>query len=399
MNGLSQRFVYVRLKLFMFFMFGPVALFLPYLPLYLRHYGFTPTEIGFLLTIGPIVAMFSNPFWGYFSDRVQNMKLVLLILMTGTLISSQFLFHVKPFWAVFAAMMLYYFFNTSIMPINNSQVFQTIENTDLRFGSFRLWGSLGYAAIVLASGPIIEYLGVWQLGWVYGSAMVIALAFGWMLHRPPGRAKKPKHVVTFRESMRVLLQGRFALFLAASLFVFIPTSINALYLSLFLEELGGTPSSIGWSMFVAAVLEVPLFLLLDRLSRPHVRSMLNLLLVATGIFAIRWLLMSFAITPFQVILIQMLHSVSFGFYIYTAVQLVEYLTDKAFRASGQTMYALFQGAFSMAIAGSLGGYLYEAIGAKTLFLYCSGLTVIGLMIMLSLRASFGTTKSPDVSAE
>jgi PPP family 3-phenylpropionic acid transporter len=314
------------------------------------------------------------------------------------------LFHVKPFWAVFAAMMLYYFFNTSIMPINNSQVFQTIENTELRFGSFRLWGSFGYAVIVLASGPVIERIGIGQLGWAYGVAMTVALAFGFMLHRPPARRKRAKHSVTFRESMRVLLQGKFALFLAASLFVFIPNAVNALYLSLFLEELGGTPSSIGWSMFVAAVLEVPLFFILDRLSRPHARSMLNLLLIATGIFVIRWALMGFAETPFQVILIQLLHSVSFGFYIYTAAQLVEYLTDKSFRASGQTMYALFQGALAMAIAGSFGGYLYETLGAKTLFLLCSGLTVIGFAIMLSLRASFGKTdqedmKNPGMSAE
>ncbi|WP_199615081.1 MFS transporter [Paenibacillus alkalitolerans] len=336
----SERFIYFRLKLFMFFMYGTIALFLPFLPLYLQHNGFSPTEIGVLLTIGPIVAIFSNPLWGFFSDRLQNIKLTLLILIAGAFLASQFLYHVKTFYLVFIGMMLYYFFNTAINPINNSQVFQTIENTELRFGSFRLWGSLGYAVIVLAAGPVIESLGIGRLGWVYGTAMLVAFGLGLMLHRPPAKAKKRMQPITFRESAGVLLQGKFALFLLASLFIFIPNAINAQYLSLFVEDLGGTETSIGWSMFVAAILEVPLFLLLDRFSKPNGASMINLLLAATGVFAVRWLLMSFATAPFHIILIQLLHSVSFGFYIYTAAQLVEYLTDRSLRASGQTMYAL-----------------------------------------------------------
>jgi len=381
--------IYFRLRLFMFFAFGPIALFLPYLPLYLQNYGFTPTEIGWLLTIGPVVALFANPIWGYVSDRLQNVKLVLLLLMIGSLAASQFLFHVRPFWAVFAAMMLFYFFNTAILPINTTQVFQTIENTPLRFGSFRIWGSLGYAVIVLSSGPVMEALGIQRLGWVFGTAMAVAIGFGLLLHRPPSPAgKRARQVISFRETMRTLVRGRFALFLTASLFIFIPNAVTGLYLSLFLEELGGTASSIGWSMFAAAVLEVPLFLLLDRWSKPNARSMLNLLLFATAMFAVRWLLMGFAATPLQVVLIQCLHSLSFGFYIYTAAQLAEFLTERSVRASAQTMYALVQGALSMAIAGSLGGYLYELLGPHALYLLCSALTVCGLAVMVALRLSF-----------
>ncbi|TLS52885.1 MFS transporter [Paenibacillus antri] len=389
----SDRMIYLRLRAFMFFMFGPVALFLPYLPLYLQHYGFTPAEIGWLLTIGPVVAMLANPVWGFVSDRLQNVKLVLLILMLGSLAASQFLFHLRPFWAVFAAMMLFYFFNTSINPINTTQVFQTIENTPLRFGSFRIWGSLGYAVIVLAAGPVMEALGIWQLGWVYGAAMAVAILFALALHRPASpKGRSARRTITFRETIRSLLQGRFALFLAASLLIFIPNGVTALYLSLFIEELGGTASSIGWSMFAAAVLEVPLFLLLDRWSKPNARSMLNLLLFATVMYVVRWLLMGFATTPLHIVLIQCMHSLSFGFYIYTAAQLVEYLTERSFRASGQTMYALVQGALSMAIAGSLGGYLYERLGPHTLYLLCSGLTVIGFAVMFALRLSLTRTR-------
>lgn len=403
MNLFSERTAYFRLKLFMFFMFGPIAMFSPYLPLYLKDKGLSPTEIGLLLTAGPIVALAANPFWGYIGDRLQNLKLVLLLLMTGTLIASQLLFHVSPYWLMLLAIMMYYFFNTAMMPINNSQVFQTIENTTMRFGSFRLWGSLGFAVIVLVSGPLMEALGIERLGWVYGFFMLLAIAFGLTLHRPAAKTRRSaaRPPVTFRQSLSVMLDPRFALFLAASVLIFIPNSINGLYLSLFLEELGGSEASIGWSWFVAAALEVPLFFLLDRLSKPTAVSMIHLLIAAAAIFAVRWLLMSFATEPLHLILIQLLHAVSFGFYIYTAAQLVEFLTERTMRASGQTMYALVQGALAAAVAGSLGGYLYEAIGPRSLYLLCAGLTVLGLAAMFALRLSLRGRASadPDLSAD
>lgn len=396
MKPSSGKFAIYRLKLFVFFMFGPMALFSPYLPLYLQEQGFTPTQIGVLLTIGPIVGIAANPFWGYFSDRLQNVKLTMIILLTGTLIASQFLFHAHSFLFIFLSMMVYYFFFSSVSPINNSQIFQAIEHTDIRFGSIRLWGSLGYALIMLASGPIIESLGIGRLGWVYGTSALIAIFLALLLHRPRSKVKRAKSSITFRETMKVLLQWRFALFLTASLFIFIPNAINGQYMSLFLKELGGTATSIGWSNFVAAILEVPLFFLLDRYSKPTRTSMMNLLLVAAGVFILRWFLMSIATEPIHIILIQLLHSISFGFYLYTAVQLVEFLTDKAYRASGQTMYALVQSALAMAIGGSLGGYLFESFGMQTLFIICAALSAAGFAVMFLLRANL--TKEADDAA-
>ena len=393
----SQKFVYLRLRLFMFFLFGPIALFLPYLPLYLQQRGFSPAEIGVLLTIGPVAATVSNPFWGYVSDRLQNVKLVLLVLMFGSLFSSQVLYHVSPFWGVFAAMIVFYFFNTSIIPINTTQIFQTIEGTEQRFGSFRIWGSTGYAVIVLASGPILEAIGIGSVGWVYGAAMAVAILCGFLLHRPAAQAKRRIGGITFRDSVRSSLRGPFALFLAATLLIGIPNSVHALYMSLFLEELGGSPTSIGWSMFAAAVLEVPLFLLLDRWSKPNERSMLKLLLFAIVIYTIRWALMSIAATPLHVVLIQILHSFSFGFFIYTAAQMVQFLADPKYKASGQTMYALVQGSLSMAIAGVIGGILYEAVGPRLLYAFCAVLTILGLAVMYALRLSLDK-KTPGPSA-
>lgn len=386
----SEKIVHLRLKLFTFSLYGSNALFFPFLPIYLQSRGFAPAEIGWLLTVGPVAAILSNPFWGFVSDRLQNVKLVVLFLVSGSLLAGQFLFRVEPFWAVFAAMAVFFFFNTSLFPINTTQVFQAIEGTDRRFGSFRMWGSIGYAAVVLASGPVIEAIGIGELVWVYGGWLATGLAFGLLLYRAPAvKGGRLKPVITFRATMRSLLHIRFMLFLSSTLLVFIPVSVTSLYLSLFILDLGGSPSSVGWAMFAASVLEVPLFLLLDRMSKPSERSMLNLLLLSTALFAVRWLMMSVVESPSHIVLLQCMSVLTLGFYMYTAAQLVEMLTEKTYRASGQTIYALVQSAVAMVIAGSAGGYLYETIGPHKLYLLCAALAMLGFAGMLALRLSAG----------
>jgi len=146
------------------------------------------------------------------------------------------------------------------------------------------------------------------------------------------------------------------------------------------------------------VLGVPLFLPPDRLTRPTARSMLSLLLLAAAIFAVRWVLMGFAQTPLAVVLIQCLQSFSFGFYIYTAAQMTEFLTEKTYRAGGQTMYALVQGALCYVIAGSAGGFLFERLGPHGLYFLCAAVTALGFCSLLALRPLLGRAEEARAAA-
>lgn len=63
---------HTRLKYFNFFMYGSWSLLNPFLPVYFQHTGFTALQIGVLMSVGPMISLFANPFWGYWSDRLQK---------------------------------------------------------------------------------------------------------------------------------------------------------------------------------------------------------------------------------------------------------------------------------------------------------------------------------------
>ncbi|WP_212977769.1 hypothetical protein [Paenibacillus azoreducens] len=67
--------------------------------------------------------------------------------------------------------------------------------------------------------------------------------------------------------------------------------------------MGGSDTVVGWSAFATAILEVPVFLLLDRYLKKNSRTMLTWLTVICLLFSARWLLMSVAVSAIQVIFI------------------------------------------------------------------------------------------------
>jgi PPP family 3-phenylpropionic acid transporter len=159
---------YTILNYFNFFLYGAIAVLVSYLPLYLGNMGFSPVQIGFLISIGPVISIFANPVWGFWSDRFQNDRLILLILLIGNLIISLFVFGTKAFFPLVVVMLLFYFFQTAIYPISTNLILYAVDKTNRSFGSYRLWGSLGFAIVAVVLGPIIQWLGISRLGWLYG---------------------------------------------------------------------------------------------------------------------------------------------------------------------------------------------------------------------------------------
>src|SRR5690625_6075686 len=133
--------------------------------------------IGVIMTGGPFVSIFANPFWGYLSDRLQNIKRIIIIMMWGNLIIIQFVFHLNIQTVVFIAMIIFFFFQTPMFSQSNSLILNTIEGTDKKFGSFRIWGSLGWSLMAMAAGPVIDRLGIGNMWIVYTVMILVAIAF------------------------------------------------------------------------------------------------------------------------------------------------------------------------------------------------------------------------------
>ncbi|ADU30585.1 MFS transporter [Evansella cellulosilytica] len=363
------------LRIFNFAIYGTMALLMPYLPLYFQGAGFTNVQIGILMASGPFVSLIANPFWGYWSDKLQNTRKVLTIMLIGNLILSQIFFQMTIFVYVFAIMLFFFFFQTALNPMSNSIILHAIQNTRYQFGTFRLWGSLGFAIMAGVASPFIQMIGTENLGYIYGAFMIVVIFLCFGL---PSQGKASGKV-SFSGFTKLFKNGYFTAFLLLGILISIPNRMNATFISIFISDLGGGEIYVGASWLLAAILEVPVFLILDRYLRHSERLMMGLLGLVSLLFAIRWLLMSIAPTPLSITFIQLLHGFSFGIYFYTGTQLCALLIPDKYRASGQALYALAWMGVSGIIAGVIGGWIFDTLGARQMYSVGMWMSIIGAL--------------------
>ena len=151
--------------------------------LYFQAVGFSTVVSGMLMAGGPFVSIFANPFWGYWSDRLQNIRRILIIMLIGNLIVIQFVFQLNSLTLVFIAMVFFFTFQTPLFSQSNSLILNAIEGTPFKFGAFRLWGSLGWALMAVAAGPLIGLIGITNLGIIYSLLLLLTLAISIKLPR------------------------------------------------------------------------------------------------------------------------------------------------------------------------------------------------------------------------
>lgn len=144
---------------------------------------------------------------------------------------------------------------------SNSLILNSIEGTSHKFGAFRLFGSLGWAFIALVAGPVIGQIGIERLWIIYSVMMLISLAFAFTLPKGEAKGAAPAGKVNYRS---MFVNRSFLLFLIIGLVISIPNSMNTTFIPLYIKELGGEASLIGWSAFWSSIFEIPVFLLLDR---------------------------------------------------------------------------------------------------------------------------------------
>lgn len=367
----------IKLKYFHFFLYGAIAILISYFPLYFESSGLSKVQIGLLMAGGPFISLVANPFWGYWSDRLQNIRRIIIIILIGNLLATQVVFQISGYLFIYAIMIVFFFFQTPLFSQSNSLILNTIEGTKHKFGSFRMWGSLGWALMAVAAGPVIGWLGIGKLWIVYSIMLIIAMLFTIGLPKGESGEKSIPNLTSYRKAM--FSNKIFLIFLLLSIFISIPNSINQTFITLYISNLGGNEVLIGWSVFLSAIFEVPVFLLLDRFMKNKMITMVKSLIIISIMFLLRWILMASATDAIYLVLIQMMHCITFGGFYYIGTNLTSFLIPKELRATGQAVYAITWVGISGITAGILGGWLYENFGPRIMYSVGIIFTIFGLM--------------------
>lgn len=66
-------------KLFYFFFFAANGTLVPYLILFFKQIGLSPSQVGIVIGFKPFISFICSPLWGYIADKTNKTRLIFVI--------------------------------------------------------------------------------------------------------------------------------------------------------------------------------------------------------------------------------------------------------------------------------------------------------------------------------
>ena len=349
---------------FFFLYFAYVGLVSPYASLFFLDRGFSVIEIAVLMSMLQVTRIVGPFSWGWLSDYLSDRIGIIRFCACLAAVTFLCIFFLQSYIAFFIWMFVLHTILSSLMPLGESATVHALfkdNSFDKRYGRLRLWGSIGFRAMVLIAGELFQREGI-ELYPIVGAVVLTFLALvTFRLHEPKMERRKMVKgellIVLFNPDVRwFLLSGFFMIFAHAALYVFY---------SLYLADLGYDKFEIGlfWALGVAA--EVIFFYFQSKvLSRLDAEVVLQL---AFGIGVFRFILIAFFPFTWVLILAQLMHAATFGAHHSAATKLLQRWFTGSLQARGQALMATVSYGLGGTLGGLVAGWLWEATQPRNVF--------------------------------
>ncbi|MBU3545408.1 MFS transporter [Polynucleobacter sp. MWH-Mekk-B1] len=349
---------------FFFLYFAYVGLVSPYASLFFLDRGFNVIEIAVLMSMLQITRIVGPFSWGWLSDYLSNRVGIIRFCACLAALVFVCIFFLNSYLAFFVWMFVLHTILSSLMPLGESATVHALfkdNSFDKRYGRLRLWGSIGFIAMVLVAGELFQRKGI-ELYPIVGMIVLSLLALiTFLLHEPKMERRKMVKgellVVLFNPDVRwFLLSGFFMIFAHAALYVFY---------SLYLSNLGYNKFQIGlfWALGVFA--EVIFFYFQSKvLSRLDAEVVLQ---ASFGVGVVRFALIAlYPLTP-VLIFAQILHAGTFAAHHSAATKLLQRWFTGPLQARGQALMATISYGLGGTLGGLCAGWIWDAFQPRDVF--------------------------------
>lgn len=290
--------------------FCAYGVLIPFLPVWLKHHGYSTETIGLLAAIGYLFR------FGGCMLASQQVKAVNQLIPTARALTWLNVFAAvilafsgNSLWLVFPVLMLFQIFNSGAMPIADSIASIWQRQIGLDYGKARLFGSIAFVVGSLFAGYLIGQFGSQIIVWIMVGFLVL-LGLGQSLTPTisfEAQVESNHSSVSYMqllkepETLKMMVGG--ALILSSHAAYYTYSTIHWSNAGISTEM-----TSLFWGLAVLA--EIFFFLVSKRLFKSW--RIYHLMLLAAIISVIRWAVMASTTAILPMMLIQLLHAITFG---------------------------------------------------------------------------------------
>ena len=138
------------------------SVFLPFFVLWLRDRGFSPSEIGVILSSSALVGVIAAPVWSSVADRrAGTVRTLQLAFVSAAVLAIALALTGSAFLAVVGVAAVLAVAQAPPTPLTDALAMRTLGPERLHgYGSFRLWASFGWGVGSIAFGALFQAAGL-----------------------------------------------------------------------------------------------------------------------------------------------------------------------------------------------------------------------------------------------
>lgn len=377
---------YARISAAYFLYFIAFGLYVPYFPAYLRGRGLDAASVGWFVALAPLCRIVIPPLAGLLADRGRGPRFWGAVFAWGAAAGLAVVTAGPGGFMLLTGTLLFSVATAPTIPLLDAAA---VAGGAKRFGSIRLWGSLGYLLTSFGLGYFFPSLP--------GAAIIAALLAAHLLFATyvslPAEAEATSYRNVAWDEARLLARDARVWLLLSTLFLNRVASapFNGFY-TLFVQDLGLSGRAVALTWGIAIATEVATMILVDRtLGRFGTSAVLA---AGVALEAARWIAYSHVRSEAGLLLVAPLHGLAFALLYVASVRFVTEIAPAGLRSLGQGLSATAAGlGQALGIVGA--GYLYGAAGAATMF--CAGGAVGALAFIATLLLGRAARQYSDLS--
>lgn len=322
------------------------------------------------LSMPALVGLFVTPLWGMLADRYPNTRLwmgmaaILVFLGIAGLMTAEG-------GILYACMFLYALGRAPLSPLLDAIALHVAQE---KYGSLRLWGSIGFMVIMVLCSWMDEHMAVSPL---YIAVVLSLLLFVLVLRLP--RTQRPPSEKIWSALPEVIRNRELVLLLLVAALHFSSHAANTSYLALYIESLLSSTLWTGAAITGGIVVEVAVLAFSSKLLGRY--SPQELFFSAAVLSFLRWVMMYYATSGFWVFFCQLTHGLTFGLFWIAVVSWIEKITPPSLKNTGQSLLGASVGGIGVALGLFLATQVVEYSVLRDIYILNIFLSFVTLLAL------------------
>lgn len=368
------------------FYYSALSSMLGFAAVLLLSRGFSNSHIGIILAVSNVIAAVLQPSIAVEFDKSSNDKIrkALNLMIVVSIVLSLIIYFIN-----FSKLILGILFTAilcliiTLMPFMNSMAFMYEEyGYKVNFGLARGLGSVGYAITSMVLGFVLNVANPSILLLVN---VLFSVLLYWVI-KVYTVNEDSKVISVKKEEIKQLTMIEFVrkyklfvIFLVGATGAFFAhTFINNFFIQV-VNNVNGTSSDMGNAIFIAAMIELPIMMLFEKINKKF--SCTFLMKVSMFFFFIKHFLTYLATNVMMIYIAQVIQMLAYALFIPASVYYVNAYINENDRVKGQSLITLCT-TVGGTFASLLGGILIDKVGVSYSLLVSAIISLVGFVIAL-----------------